>query len=364
MKKYLLLFILNFSFTFSNVKAQCPEGDVQLFFQGEVDWFVQTYPNCTHITGNLYIGEFNTATNIDDISGLSNITTVDGHLGIYTTHLIDLNGLQNLNSIGGSLIVLMNDDLLSISQLSNLTQINGRLSIGENYFLPNLNGLENIISVQGALRIIQNDRIESIEALSNVVYVGEFLSIGSNPLLESLSGLDNIEQVGGSILVQNNESITTLDPIKNIDLNLMSEEDRGLYVELNNNLTTCNLPNICEYLSFNPTEYPREIFENTGNCTDEQAVLAACGLGINDVENNATNWSVVYQKNTGSFLIQTSGFQLAEIEVYDLSGKLIKSFQNLNSNQEELRVFTPENVLVIKVKSKEGKVFAKKVLMK
>ena len=92
--------------------------------------------------------------------------------------------------------------------------------------------------------------------------------------------------------------------------------------------------------------------------------MAACGLGISDVENNTTNWNVAYQKNKGSFLIQSNGFQLAEIEVYDLTGKLIKSVQNLNSNQEELRVFTLENVLIIKVKSKEGKVLAKKVLMK
>src|SRR5690606_14469378 len=112
-----------------------------------------------------------------------------------------------------------------------------------------------------------------------------------------------------------NPRLTSLNGIQNINSH---SEWLGIGFSNNENLSSCNYPNICEYLSWNSAEYPREIFDNTGNCIDEQAVLAACGLGINDVENNATNWSVVYQKNTSSFLIQTSGFQLAEIEVYDL----------------------------------------------
>ena len=82
------------------------------------------------------------------------------------------------------------------------------------------------------------------------------------------------------------------------------------------------------------------------------------------MENDSSKWNVVYQKSNGSFIIQSNGFQIGEINIYDLSGKLVKTVQNLNSNREELRFFTPENVLIIKVISKEGKVYAKKVLVK
>lgn len=166
------------------------------------------------------------------------------------------------------------------------------------------------------------------------------------------------------ILITGNDLITTLEPIKNIDVNFMSDEFGAIFIKDNNNLTTCNLPNICEYLSWDSTENPREIIGNTGNCIDEQAVLAACGLGISDMENESANWNVHYQKNTGGFLIQTTGFKMSDIEVYDLSGKLLKSAQNLNSDREEIRVFTPETILIIKVKTQEGKSFAKKVMMK
>lgn len=193
MKTKLFFLTILFSFSLSNVKAQCPSGDVNFLYQQDVDNFLQNYPNCSHITGRLFIGEFNNWQNtIDNISGLSNITTVDGHLGIYNSKLIDLNGLQNLNYVGGGILIDQNYELLSISQLSNLTQVNGRLEIGENINLLNLNGLENITTIESHLRVLYNDKIESIESLNNITYVGGFLGINVNPLLESLTGLDNM----------------------------------------------------------------------------------------------------------------------------------------------------------------------------
>lgn len=386
MKTKLFFLTILFSFSFSNVKAQCPSGDVQLLSQAQVDNFVLTYPNCEHITGNLLFGEFGggPTNDISDISGFENLIKIDGVLGVYSTELTSLNGMNNLNQLGG-LKISLNYNLESIAEMINLTELsNNQLEIAINENLHSLQGLNNIQSISGRLYLLDNDSLSSLEGLNSLTSVGgrlsindthlttleglnnlttvsEWVVIGYNPLLTSIEALQNLTFVKDGLTIAYNPQLTSLNGIQNINSH---SEWLGIGFSNNENLSSCNYPNICEYLSWNSTEYPREIFENTGNCTDEQAVLAACGLGINDVENGSTNWNVVYQKNTGSFLIQSSGFQMAEIEVYDLSGKLIKSIENLNSNREELRVFTPENILIIKVKSQEGKSFAKKAMMK
>lgn len=388
MKTKLFFLTILFSFSFSNVKAQCPEGDVILLSQAEVNSFVANYPNCTHITSDLRFGQFDQGGfDINNVSGFLNITKVDGVLGIFGTDLVSLNGLNNINEVG-SLNIVGNNQLISISEMINITELsNGQLQIAINPQLASLNGLNNIQEIYGRLYIsidmnsltslsplnslttvgglvnLSVPNITSLEGLDNLEYIGERLIIWGNTNLESLESLSSLTYVGGGISIGDNPNLSSLNGIQNFPIST-DGEIVGLRLESNNSLSHCNLPNICDYLELNSTEYPREIFGNAGNCTDEQAVLAACGLGISDMENDSANWNVHYQKNTGGFLIQTNGFKMSEIEVYDLSGKLLKSAQNLNSDREEIRVFTPETILIIRVKTQEGKSFAKKVMMK
>lgn len=57
--------------------AQCPPGNVELYSQADVNAFVASYPNCTTIDGYLYI----TGSDVVDLSGLSNISTINGYSG-------------------------------------------------------------------------------------------------------------------------------------------------------------------------------------------------------------------------------------------------------------------------------------------
>src|SRR5690606_26111693 len=66
-----------FSFT---TLPQCPPGDVSLTSQTEVDAFATNYPNCTEISGGLYIS----GSTITDLSPLNNLTSVGGFLRIYS----------------------------------------------------------------------------------------------------------------------------------------------------------------------------------------------------------------------------------------------------------------------------------------
>jgi hypothetical protein len=91
--------ILISAFACYGLNAQCPPGDVTLSSQAQVDDFVATYPNCTEIPGNMVIGEF-VSTDITNISGLSNLTSIGGSLQIQSNPgLTSLTGLDNLTSI-------------------------------------------------------------------------------------------------------------------------------------------------------------------------------------------------------------------------------------------------------------------------
>lgn len=385
MRTQLFFLTILISFTFSKLNAQCPEGDVQFFSQADVDYFTANYPNCTHITGDLIFGVFNGPNNnITDLSGLINLTKIDGYLGVFsTTELVSLNGFNNLQDLGG-LNLVFNQNLESLTELINITELSSnQLQIGFNPSLQSLQGLNNIQTISGRLYLgagndnltsfaglnslvsvggivyISDTYVTTLEGLENLGHIGSYLTLSVNPNLENIEALNNLTFAKG-LGIYENPLLISLNGVQNISPTTLSTE--GVFIKDNGNLSTCNLPNICEYLSFNPTENPREISGNTGNCTDEQAVLAACGLGISDVENNDANWNVLYQKSKGSFLIQSNGFQISDIQVYNLKGQLIKEKVGLNSNKEELKIFTPENILIIKVISKEGKSFAKKII--
>lgn len=384
------LFFLAF-FPFLEINGQCPPGDVQLLSQDHVNYFVNAFPNCTHITGNLIFGaDINGGgtNDINDITGFENLLKIDGFLGVFYTNLISLNGLNNLNELG-SLNIVANNQLTNINELINLTELsNGQLQIAWNYSLQSLQGLNNIQSINGRLYLgndnnsltslaglnnlthigggvfINGTHLTSLDGLNNLTSVDEWMTIYHNNQLASIEALQNLVFVGGRIAIGVNPQLTSLNGLQNVDPESFGGEENGLSIKDNDNLSTCNLPNICEYLSFDSAQYPREITGNTGNCTNEQTVLAACGMGINDLENDAANWNVVFQKQTGSLLIQSNGFKMAEITIYDLSGNLLKNVVNLNSNREELNVFTPDSILIVKVKTQEGEMFAKKIMMK
>src|SRR5690606_3391430 len=59
-------------------KPQCQTRKVTLYSQADVNNFANNYPNCTEITGYLYIG----GSDITDLSPLSNIQSVGGDLYI------------------------------------------------------------------------------------------------------------------------------------------------------------------------------------------------------------------------------------------------------------------------------------------
>ena len=69
---YKYIFLLFSWAVFLELNAQCPPGHVQFNSQSEVDQFIIDYPNCTVISGDLYISG-----GITDLMGLQNITSIE-----------------------------------------------------------------------------------------------------------------------------------------------------------------------------------------------------------------------------------------------------------------------------------------------
>ncbi len=94
-------------------------------------YYNQNYSNCTALPGGLYVY------NIQDLSFLSNVTSVAGEVWIEgNPGLTLLTGLENLTSIGGNVL---------LQKLHDLTDLNGLANVGGNlslYDLPEVTTLD------------------------------------------------------------------------------------------------------------------------------------------------------------------------------------------------------------------------------
>jgi hypothetical protein len=136
----------------------CPTGDVTLSNQSEVNDFVAQYSSCTTIDGNLTI-----MNSVSDITGLTNVTTINGNLNISSTTV-----------------------LTSLAGLNNVATINGNVTISANTALTSLNGFSNLVNFSGNITINANNNLNDISALANIPYtIVNGLSINNNSNLST-----------------------------------------------------------------------------------------------------------------------------------------------------------------------------------
>ncbi|WP_334124139.1 T9SS type A sorting domain-containing protein [Empedobacter brevis] len=177
----------------------CPEGDIQLKTQAEIDAYLIQYPNCAILRGHLKIGSLNENSDIHDLSKFQNLSAIVGGLSIYNSQLENLKGFQTLTQIAGDLIIENNSKLTDLSAFYNLFSINSSQLI-----------------------------------------------IRNNDMLEALWGLDN------------------LNPKKISKLIVSSSQ----------NLSMCNVPSICKYVSAFGSQY--ELSGNATGCNSFDEEMFAC----------------------------------------------------------------------------------------
>src|SRR5690606_6501877 len=143
------------------ISYQSCEGTVYLRTQMEVDYFGVNNPDCTHISGDLFIR----GAGINSLSALSNITSVGGHLFVEETILLNsLQGLNSLTSVGGELTLRDNRNLNYIGDLSSIAQVNN-LYIINNPSLINIDIFQSLTSIEGYVYISGNDALQNVNGL-------------------------------------------------------------------------------------------------------------------------------------------------------------------------------------------------------
>ncbi len=146
----------------------CSSGNITFANQPEVNAFVQDFPNCDTIFGNLTIGA-----GVTDLTGLSAITYIQGNFRTNTYQLTSLEGLNQLTAIGGNLEInnaSYGGDLLNdISALSAVVSVGGNIIIRNNQNITTLDGLQNILSIGGSLEIVSNPNLNICDAICPIV---------------------------------------------------------------------------------------------------------------------------------------------------------------------------------------------------
>ena len=222
------------------VRAQCPTG-LDIRSNDEVNAFVAQFPECTELRGRLMIS----GAAVTDISGLSQLTKVDGAILIEKVRLQQLEGLHNIQSICGDLTVRDCPDLR----------------------LVGFTGGTALRNVQGAIGLSELPMTSSISWFQNL----SILSSGFGSNVVSISNLDELSGLGGSMAYLTLTDNPFLNDIGGLnDLTTVNE----LTITGNPNLSDCAIAPVCTALGLNR---PATIANNSGNCNDVATVGQACG---------------------------------------------------------------------------------------
>jgi hypothetical protein len=210
MKKLFLITILIFCFCTVSSQPCLPYG-IEFTTQAQIDNFPVNYPNCTEIEGDVTID----GSNINNLNGLSILTSIGGKLLIQHTFLDNMSGLDNLTSVGRWLTIQYNWSLNSLTGLESLTSVEGGFTVNNTNSLSSLIGLESLTSV-GGLSLHDNNALTSLSGLENLNSITGVIMIIRNPVLPDLSGLDNVTSFMSRLLIYGNSSMTSLTGLEGL----------------------------------------------------------------------------------------------------------------------------------------------------
>ncbi|AFL81660.1 conserved repeat protein [Aequorivita sublithincola DSM 14238] len=210
MKKTTLLFLF-IAFSFNYILAQCPTGPIVLSTQDDIDNFAINYPGCTQLTNNLTIS----GSTIENLNGLSSITSIDGDLVITAnTRLRYLAGLDNLTNITGK-FEISGTLIYNCNGLGSLTNIGGDFVARK---LEKFLGLSSLVSIGGTLNIEYNGSLETLIGLDALTTIGGDLKFKNNNNLLRLLGVNNLQSIGGDFAMINvNINSNNLDGLQSLE---------------------------------------------------------------------------------------------------------------------------------------------------
>ena len=310
MKKLTILFLILLVISATGFSQGClPEG-ITFTSQQQIDNFQTDYPNCTMIEGDVIILN----ADISNLDGLSVLTEIGGKLIIDSTQLTSLQGLNALTSIGDGFSIVYNMGISNMAGLDALTTIEGSLSVGFSE-MENFYGMPELNSIGGLMLYMTGTT--SLSGLEGLSAINGTLSLDNCFDLTSLSGLENVISIDGTI----NIFITGLTSLTGLD-NIESATINSLYIVSNENLSTCEVKSVCDYLS-NPNG-TITIQNNAPGCNNQPEVYDACWVKVDETAAIDTHIQIFPNpaKNTITIL-NSSNTKINEVVIYSPSGKII-----------------------------------------
>ena len=219
--------------------------------QNELDEFAKNQYEIIH--GDLVLD------GVNDLSGLSSLRQIDGHLMISYTELENLDGLENLEHIGGILHFQFNEQLSDISALSQIDSLYEDLIIRGNgpkltdfdlqslkYIagdveivineMDNLQGFESLNKIDGNFEISSNINLTAVNAFPNLESInGGTFKISWNPLLFHLDGFSSVTIIKPKFLaathlvISYNQSLKDYCGLKNVETEVFSIIEDNAY---------------------------------------------------------------------------------------------------------------------------------------
>lgn|GEM_PF-556839 len=243
----------------------CPQGDLILTTQQEVDNFAINYLECIGINGNLVIHGI-TPNEITNLDGLASLYSISDTLFIINNEsLTDISGLENIVyssmshvqisdntalsecsiisicryiSYGGTTLIYNNgvmcnsaNDVLdncTICPTGNITLktqeevdeyavlypgckiVQHSITVQGLNDITNVHGLIGIERIEKRLKITNCNALTELIGLDSLKYIGNDLSIWYNNTLTDISSLHNLSYVDDNFFISGNDALTTL----------------------------------------------------------------------------------------------------------------------------------------------------------
>lgn len=292
--------------------------------QSQIDNFQSNYPGCNTIYGNVTIS----GDSINNLNGLSVISTISGTLVISATQLISFSGLDSITFLGGLYITSTNCN--SLYGFGNVEHVLG-VSLHEMPNLTSLAGFENLHNVNSSFTIQECNSLTNLSGLENLNSVDYSLNIEDNESLVSLTGLNNLQHVG-ILIISGNDSLTSLNGINLTDFSYLM----GLSIVDNPMLSTCNEPFLCNFLTA-PTGYVA-IFNNDTGCNNPSEIANSCGFQIPCLPHG--NYYFTSQN-------EIDAFQSTYPECIDLQGNVFISGADITDLSGLMGIRSVEGILSI-----------------
>lgn len=168
--------------------------DFNFTSQESINDFIEIYPKCRIIDGDITIGESTKSEAINDFSSFINIRKINGFLIIRNNlSLLSLEGFNNLDTLNGVFELHGNENLVNMEGLNNLQYIRDDLSLARGTNFEQIKGLENLNHV-GKLRIMAT-KLKSLNGLLNLKTITSGIVFYGNYNLENIEGLKNVQKV-------------------------------------------------------------------------------------------------------------------------------------------------------------------------